>query len=244
MVLKYMANPSDRETLIMVNENVVCVVYSTGTFGSALINFINAHEGFLTTLPDIRLAQDGRAEGGILYDNRTGKLCFNEDYSNKYEYARKDGKIDDITQYDLPKGLRVAARQVGAHNIVKNIDEYKKKVLIDISGGGYKQFVLNNRSREVLITLTGKFEVAEDCNWNDDMIRESATHMLNNHIQEAKENRQVYQNTHKIPFHMIASQRHFWKWYNPLVEYLELKPLFDPLRYWKYSQHSFNKGKE
>lgn len=228
-----MANPSDSETSNI--HNVVPVIYFTGTYGSALINFLNAHHGWMTTLPDIRLAKDGRAEGGIRL-TKNDKLCF----------------VDSSQEYPIPPHLRVAVRFHHNHQSPRmselTVDPecppvsqlWRKAIYIDILNSNYKNIVMS-RSAQVLSTLTGMFDNADDCDLPMNDLRYLAEKKLDIHLEEAKAMDHLHDTSFRIHFDQIADRKRVHEWYGPMCEYLEIEEqLWEPERYWRYLQYQDN----
>ncbi|MGI9526651.1 MAG: hypothetical protein ACR2MS_06045 [Weeksellaceae bacterium] len=211
---------------------VVPVCYYSGSYGSAVINLINAHRGFHTTFAR---PGKGRAEGGCFYTHY-GTLCHFDDPEKEAE------------TFDIDDDQRIAARMCNDHmnftatgeeNIFKSSyssEFFDKVVMIDVRNSSFIEHC-SLRSHDTLANGVLKTELAKlDFEPDNFTLNKILEKKFEKRFESAEEVAARFDNAHLIHFDKLISES--MEWYYPLCEYLEVKPFEHPERYW-HEQFSF-----
>ncbi|MGI9526654.1 MAG: hypothetical protein ACR2MS_06060 [Weeksellaceae bacterium] len=201
-------------------KQVVPVMYFRGSYGSALINFINAHDGWFTTFPEATL---GRSEGAMYMSTENKKLSYRQNFDMC------------IT---LPDHLRIAAKSKGHHHFLERdwrseltyaSDYYDKSVLIDIKNSSFRSEVKKRhkvvKEESILMRYNGEEILSES--EIDKLIDET----VDDFLEEAEYVADSYDNTFILHFDDLIKKD--IPWYNELSDYLKLNKFEHPLRYWQ-----------
>ncbi|MGI9526650.1 MAG: hypothetical protein ACR2MS_06040 [Weeksellaceae bacterium] len=193
-------------------DNIVPVVYEVGTYGSKLINFINLHDEFFTTLPD---KLNGRVEGGAWYLPEV-KTVYLDDRLKKRCHTRK----------------RIAAKLVphssycdGFAETIKANLFFRKMVIVSIDDSDTYESAVMLRDKKVLCNVAGYESYPDDMDSLKEEARKQIYSIVTNNRKLCRANNDIFQ----IKFSTIDD---ISAWYEDLCKYLGIAMLEDPKYYW------------
>lgn len=203
-----MANPSDSETLIMV-DNVVPCVYYTGSYGSALMNFVNMHHGFMSTMPNVMsIISSRRCEGGLYY--------------HKEMLYHKQPWKKGAEPFPVDPGQRVCAR-LFPHAEQESYDMYSKVIFIDPFGDDrgrfYAEWMMKREQKIIDMLMShGPDPYIGPKDYNPNMIMKR--------IDETYKVRSI-DHAFTVSFKSLMLD---FDWYDRMIEYLGVNPIHTPKR--------------